>query len=300
MRRPVTFRQIEAFKAVIEQGTISRAAAVLHVTQPGMSKIIANLEADTGLVLFDRINGRRLVPSPQGMRLYEEVDRIFAGMQQVESAIDAVLREDQGRIAIGAMPVLSGNFVQRATMEFLQRRPQAFCVVESRTSPHIMEWLANRKLDVGLVEPGINNPRIVSEPLMQHPLVCILPTGHALAAKTVVRAAHLDGLPFVAYTPEGVLGPRIAAIFAEQGIRLNTVLIAAMASTVCEFVAAGRGISLVHPVAALGFGDRLVVRAFEPAIPFSFRLCYSRDNRNTRLITDFVEAARNTARSFLP
>jgi DNA-binding transcriptional LysR family regulator len=185
-------------------------------------------------------------------------------------------------------------------MEFLQRRPQAFCVVESRTSPHIMEWLANRKLDVGFVEPGINNPRLVSESLMQHPLVCIMPAGHALTAKSVVRPVDLDGLPFVTYTPEGILGPRIAAMFAEQRVRLNVVLVAAMASTVCEFVAAGRGISLVHPVAALGFGERLVVRTFEPAMPFGFRLCYSKDNRNARLIADFADAARNTARSFLP
>jgi DNA-binding transcriptional LysR family regulator len=264
-----------------------------------VSKIIANLEADTGLVLFDRINGRRLVPSQQGMRLYEEIDRIFAGMPQVESAIDVILREDQGRIAIGIMPALSGNFVQRATMEFLQRHPQAFCVVESRTSPHIMEWLANRKLDVGVVEPGINNPRMVSEPLLQHPLVCIMPAGHALAAKRVVRPVDLDRLPFVAFSAEGLLGPRVTAMFAEHGAHPNVVLVAAMASTVCEFVAAGRGISLVHPVAPIGFGERLVVRPFEPAIPLGFRICYSRDNRNSRLIADFADATRKTARGFL-
>ena len=58
MRRRLTLRQVEAFKAVIESGTISSAADLLHVSQPAMSKLIAHFEADTGLKLFDRDKGR--------------------------------------------------------------------------------------------------------------------------------------------------------------------------------------------------------------------------------------------------
>src|ERR1700752_1319171 len=108
MRRHLTLRQIEAFKAVIEYGTLSRAAAAIFVTQPAMSKIIGNLEADADLVLFDRVKGR-LIPTQHGMRLYEEIDRIFTGVRQVENAIDAIRREDKGRITIGVMPALSGS-----------------------------------------------------------------------------------------------------------------------------------------------------------------------------------------------
>src|SRR4051812_8483162 len=58
MRRHLNLRQIEAFRAVIENGTVSRAAEMLHISQPAMSKLIAHLEADTGLKLFDRVKGR--------------------------------------------------------------------------------------------------------------------------------------------------------------------------------------------------------------------------------------------------
>ena len=295
MRRHLSLRQVEAFKAVIEHGTISRAAAVLHVSQPAMSKMIANLEADADLVLFDRLKGR-LAPTQRGMRLYDEIDRIFSGVQQVENAIDAIRREDQGRIAIGVMPALSGSFVQQVTTGFLQRHPQAFCVVMSRSSQLIVEWLLTRKLDVGLVSSDIDNPYLVSESLMEHPLVCIMPAGHALAAKRLVRAADLDGLPFVSFDLESFTGQRVAGMLVEQGARANVVLVANVAPTLCEFVATGHGVSLVHPLMVEGFGDRLAVRRFEPAIPYDFRLYRGRDSRNARLVEDFADVAREVAR----
>ena len=70
MRRPLNLRQIEAFKAVVENGTVSRAAEVLRISQPGVSKMIAHLEENTELTLFDRPKGR-LVVTQRGMRLYE-------------------------------------------------------------------------------------------------------------------------------------------------------------------------------------------------------------------------------------
>jgi len=298
MRRRLNLRQIEAFKAVIEHGTISRAAAVLHVSQPAMSKMIANLESDADLVLFDRLKGR-LAPTQRAMRLYDEIDRIFSGVQQVENAVDAIRREDQGRIAIGVMPALSGSFVQQVTMGFLQRHPQAFCVVESQTSQRIAEWLLTRRLDVGLVSSDVDNPYLVSESLLEHPLVCTMPPGHALAAKKFVQPADLDELPFISFDRETGDGQRIAALAAEHKVRLNVVLVANIAPTLCEFVAAGHGVSLVHPLMVKGFGDRLVIRPFEPAISSHFQLCHSKDSRNTYMIGGFADVVRETARHFL-
>ena len=101
MRRRLNLRQVEAFKSMIEYGTVDRAADMLHVSQPAMSKLIAHLEADTGLRLFDRMK-RRLVPTAHAMRLYEEVGRIFAGVLQVESAVDAIRRAAGGLLPLDA------------------------------------------------------------------------------------------------------------------------------------------------------------------------------------------------------
>jgi DNA-binding transcriptional LysR family regulator len=294
MRRRLTLRQVEAFKAVIENGTVSSAAEMLHVSQPAMSKLIAHFETDTGLKLFDREKGR-LAPTEHGMRLYEEIDRIFAGVRQVENAAEAIRREERGQLAVGVMPALSGTFIQRATMGFLENRADVFCSVQSLSSHRIADWLATRKLDVGLASARIDNPYISMEPLMEHPLVCIMPLGHPLAAKSRIEPQDLDRVPFVTFNPDSNAGQCVSTVFERYRVKPRIVLAANISPTLCELVAAGLGVSLVHPLMVSGLEQRLVIRRFEPAVLFGFRLCSSRDNRNARLVQAFVQQVRITA-----
>jgi DNA-binding transcriptional LysR family regulator len=295
MPRQINLRQVEAFKAVIENGTVSRAAAILNISQPAASKLIAHLEDDTGLKLFDRVKGR-LAPTERGMRLYEEIDRIFDGIRQVENAIDTIRREQEGQLLIGVMPALSGSFIQEATAGFLKDRPGVFCSIQSRSSQWIADWLVTRKLDVGLISSRIDNPYIVTESLMEHPLVCIMARDHELARKRVIKPKNLDGAPFISFDPESYTGQRIAPVLEEHHVHANVVLVANVSPTLCEFVAAGLGVSLVHPLMVSGMQDRLAVRRFEPAIQLDFQLCRPRDSRNADLVDAFVQGARATAK----
>jgi DNA-binding transcriptional LysR family regulator len=294
MPRQLNLRQVEAFKAVIESGTVSRAAELLHTSQPALSKLIAHLELDTGLKLFDRLKGR-LAPTEHAMLLYEQIGRIFAGVRQVENAVEAIRRKEQGRLTVGVMPALAGPFIQRATINFLNKRANVFCSIQALSSQWIVEWLVTRKLDVGLVEPGHDNPYVTFEPIMEHPLVCIMPPGHPLAAKSELKPQDFEQVPFVTLNPDSDIGHRIEATFETNKVKPNVVLVANLAQTVCEFVVAGLGVSLVHPLAASGFENRILVRRFQPEIPFHFQLCRSIDSRNAGVADAFAQELRATA-----
>lgn len=294
MTRAINLRQIEAFKAVIEYGTVSRAAQALNVSQPAMSKLIAHLEADTGLSLFDRVR-RRLVPTEDAMRLHDEVERIFSGVRQVENAVDAIRREKQGLLLIGAMPALAGNFVQRATMAFLAERPNVFCSVQPLWSQLIVERLVGRSLDVGLVSATVDNPYVTLEPLMEHPLVCILPLGHPLTARDCIQPADIEDAAFVGFNPDSYVGGKVQAILDRHDVKVRTAVIAGGAQTVCEFVAAGLGVSLVHPLMVSGLEGRLAIRPFRPQALYNFQIARSVDSRNARLVDAFVQKLRDTA-----
>ena len=294
MPRHLNLRQIEAFKAVIEYGTVSRAAEMLNISQPAMSKLIAHLEFDTGLKLFDRLKGR-LAPSAQAMRLYEEVGRIFAGVRQVENAVDAIRREEQGRLTVGVLPALAGSFIQRVTTDFLKQNRKVFCSIQSLSSQWIVDWLVTRQLDVGLIEPGIDNPYLIIEPLMEHPLVCIMPLDHPLTAKSQIEPQDLDKIAFVSLNPDSFTAHRLEGMFEDYRVQPQIVLLANVAPTLCEFVAAGLGVSLVHPLAVSGMEGRLAMRRFEPEILFNFQLCRSVDSRNAQLVDAFAQELRTTA-----
>src|SRR5450631_2718550 len=294
MPRHINLHQVEAFKAVIENGTVSRAAQILHVSQPAMSKLIAHLEFDTGLKLFDRHKGR-LAPTANGMRLYSEIDRIFAGLRQVDNAVDAIRREEQGRISIGVLPALAGSFIQRATIAFLKGRPNVFCSIQSRSSWGIVDWVVARKFDIGLVDGGFKNPYVTLEPLMEQPMVCVMPVDHPLSAKSTIEPRDLDQLPFVSFPPDSDTGHRIGTLFEAHAIKPQIVLVANFVLTVCEFVAAGLGVSLVHPVLASGVPHRLAIRRFKPDVSDSVVLCRSADSRNAELVDIFAQKLRETA-----
>jgi DNA-binding transcriptional LysR family regulator len=293
MRR-LNLRQVEAFKAVIEFGTVSRAAEMMNISQPAMSKLIAHLEEDTGLRLFDRMKGR-LVPTRRGMRLYEEVDRIFAGVRQVENAVETIRRDEQSRLLIGVMPALSGSFIQQATTRFLAGQPKVYCSVQSSSSQWIADGLVTRRLDVGLINAPIDNPSIVSEPLMAHPLVCILPLDHPLAKKSIIAPRDLDGVPFVSFDPESYTNRRVSQVLDAHGVVPDIVMNVNVSPTLCEFVAAGVGVSLVHPLIVGSLRDKVAIRRFEPAVQLNFQLCRIRDSRNARLVDAFLDTARQAA-----
>jgi DNA-binding transcriptional LysR family regulator len=213
----------------------------------------------------------------------------------VESAAEAIRREEGGQLAVGVMPALSGTFIQCAIMGFLEKRADVFCSVQSLSSHRIADWLATGKLDVGLVSARIDNPYISMEPLMEHPLVCVMPLNHPLAAKSSIEPQDLDRVPFVTFNPDSNAGQCVATVLERYRVKPRTVLVANISPTLCELVAAGLGVSLVHPLMVSGLEQRLVMRRFEPAIPFGFRLCSARDNRNSRLAQDFAQQVRRTA-----
>lgn len=294
MARQITLRQIEAFKAVVDLGTISRGAEAMNLSQPAMSKIITHLEEDTGLRLFDRIKGR-LAPTEQAMQLYGEVDRIFAGIRQVQNAVDVIRREGQGRLTIGVLPALSMHFIEQAVSGYLRSQPGTLCTIHSLSSPWIVERLVSGKLDVGILGTNIENPHVVLEPLAEQPVVCIMTKGHPLSQKSTISPKDLESVPFISFTPEGRTGDRVAQMFESHGIEPNTVVRASMAPTVCQFVASGHGVSLVHPLMVTGIADQLAIRRFEPQILDEFQICYRAEGRSTPYVKLFIQEMRATA-----
>ena len=293
MRTP-NLRQIEAFKAVIETGTVSRAADLLRISQPAASKLLTHLEEDTGLQLFDRRRGR-LVPTERGMRLYEEIDRIFAGVKQVERAVESIRREEHDRLLIGVMPGLAGPFISRAVVGFLKRHPKAYVSINARSSQFIADWLLARQLDVGIISMRIDHRHFEAEPLISLPLVCVMPIGHRLAKKKRITARDLAKENFIAFGEGSHTRANIDAVFRRAGLAPNVVLDASVAPTVCELVAAGMGVTLEHPLLLESVRGRVVVRPFDPPTPFDFLLCRPREARNMALVDAFVEETRKTA-----
>jgi DNA-binding transcriptional LysR family regulator len=259
-----------------------------------VSKLLAHLEDESGLTLFDRVRGK-LAPTRHGMRLYDEIDRIFAGMRQLEQAIDSIRRDEQRHLTVGVLPALSGSFIRRITMNFLKIYPDVKISVQTRGSQFVADWLVTRQIDLGLVGSLVDNPYIEREPLMEHPLVCALPPAHPLCRKKVIRPPDLDNVPFVTFSPRSLTRQLVDSLFERHGVNLNAVLETDTSPSLCEFVAAGLGVSLIHPLFADDAQGRLAIRRFEPNVAYNFQLCRMAASPNSNLVDAFFQGARQVA-----
>src|SRR5437868_6942450 len=96
-------RQLEAFRAVMLCQTVTRAAEMLHISQPAATRLIADLEESVGFALFERVRGR-LYPTAEAQVLYEEVQRSLVGVERIALAAQDIRELQRGSLQIAAAP----------------------------------------------------------------------------------------------------------------------------------------------------------------------------------------------------
>lgn len=295
MRTP-SIRQFEALIAVIETGTVIGAARRLRISQPAASKLIRDLELDTGLKLFERESGR-LVATGRGMRLYEEVDRVFGGVNQLARAVEAIRREDRGRISVGVMPGLSGPFMRRAMEDFYADHPDVHVTMEARSSQYLAEAILLRRLDLAVIVAGFEHPSLEAETLRGGSMMCALPKEHPLTQRDRIGSGDLVDEPFISFAENSTTRRQLDPVLEAAGVRLNVAIEANTAANLGEFVAAGFGITVALPLLMEPVSDRIEMRPFIPELIEGLTILRPRRARNSALTARFAEAVHNAAAS---
>ncbi|GBQ93873.1 LysR family transcriptional regulator [Gluconacetobacter liquefaciens] len=291
MTKPLNFRQIELFTALIEQKTVSAAAAHLNISQPAASKLLRHLEIDTGLDLFERTKGR-LWPTAEAMTLYEEVCFLHRGLNKVEDIVRAIRRRKNRELVIGVLPALSTGFIGRAAALYLERNANVLLNIISLPSIDIVRGIMNRTIDVGLIGAQGHEAGITSVPLMERPMVCIMPRDHPLAARTVIMPHHLADVPFISFNLESSTSRLVRDVFAQEDVTLNVAHVVNTATLLLSLVSAGLGVSIVHPFYIPPDEPNIVIREFSPNMQFMFRVCYLAERRPHSLTRRFADIVR--------
>jgi len=185
MTSGLNLRQLEAFRATMHAGTVVAAAGLLNVTQPAVSRLIAELERRIGFALFER-RGRRLVPTAEAQQLYREIERLQLGVERVaQVAADIKLRR-AGALRLAVLPALAQWFAPRVATRFLSTRPDVTLFIDSLPSRQIADLVAIHQYDLGVVERPAPRPALEIEPFEGIETVAVLPARHRLAARDVI------------------------------------------------------------------------------------------------------------------
>src|SRR5687767_5030290 len=183
-------RQLAAFCTVVERKSFSRAAEQLGLTQPAVSQQIRSLEKRFGRQRLDR-SGRRVEPTEAGRRLYRRAQRLLALERQlVEEVAAETDGELRGAVEIGASTGPGGGVVPLLLCEFQLRNPSVEISLSVFDTQRVVELVAGRELDLGVVGAARRHRSVVFEPFFRDEVVLVCAPGHRFAGKKL----SLEGL----------------------------------------------------------------------------------------------------------
>ena len=178
----MNLRQLEALRATIRAGSITGAAKMMHISQPSVSRLVADLEYAVGFPLFVRV-GRGLTPTVEGRHFYEGVEGMFIGIDRLEELAKSIRTSQAGIISIGTIQSIATIELPKAIGRMYNINPEIRFDVQSRNTPAILDAVQTRQIDLGIVgrEPDLQGVEILYQTSV--PYVCLMPEDHRLAGE---------------------------------------------------------------------------------------------------------------------
>jgi len=176
----MNMRQLEAFRATMRSGSITEAAAMMHISQPSVSRLIADLEQAIGFPLFLR-SGRGLAPTVEAKTFYQGVEGMFVGIDRLQELADAIRTTNADQINVGTIQSIAAIELPKAVGVLRRHLPDIRLMIQCRNTPAILEAVQMHQIELGIVgrEPPYDGVEVLYQTAV--PYVCLIPEDHELA-----------------------------------------------------------------------------------------------------------------------
>lgn len=286
MPRPLTFREIEAFRAVMLTGTTTGAAVMLHTTQPSVSRLLGQMQAAADLKLFDVQKGR-LRPTPEAWRLLETVQHHFHGLERIEQDLAALRKAGTGVLRLGCTPSLGLGVMPALVSRFTRAYADIPVNLQTLGSHQLAEGLMQGRFDLVLATGSLEQGQFDIRSVHRTQAVCVMEPSHPLATRDKLHARDLDGQRLITLNAEDELSLHLRSRLGESGAQPSATVETTYSSTICSLAAEGAGIGIVNVYAASAFRHALRVIPLLPACPVEVRMALPRDIGSSRSAEHF-------------
>jgi len=236
-------RQLRVFEAAATLRSFSRAADALHMTQPGVSMHIKELETHAGLALFERV-GRKLFVTEAGQELLLRAREVLRSLKDAEEAFDGLRGLRRGRINLAVVSTAK-YFAPRLLARFRENYPELEIRLAVNNRDAVIELLGTNDVDLAIMGRSPASLDIVAEPFAENPHIIIGAPGHRLAGRRRIAEAALSGETFIVREPGS--GTRVAMqeFFDKRRLQLKVGMEMASNETIKQAVMAGMGLSFI-------------------------------------------------------
>jgi len=288
-------RRLQVFHAVARLLSFTKAAEVLHMTQPAVTFQIRQLEDQFDTRLFDRTHNKVSL-TEAGHITFRYAEQIFERYSEMENAIKELTSDISGSLTLGASITISEYMLPALLGEFRANNPEVLLRLRVSNTEGIVSMVENNVIDLGVVEGPVNNKNLLVEVCRQDDLIAIVPVGHKLSHRKSVTADDVLAHQFVCREEGSGTREVITEYFKEHGIERKAVSCLELGSpeAVKGAVEAGIGVSIVSSVSIakeLKLG-MLVAIPLNPPLSRQFSFVRQRQKFRVRAMEELLDFAR--------
>lgn len=296
-RKTPRIRQLEALMAVVVNGSMTAAAADLGISQPAISRLLADLAKEFDFQLFDKRDGQ-LVPSQEVRLLEPDIRRVLELMRQISEVSVDITKRKAGHLRIACLPGFATSHLPKVVAEFLKDRPGVSMTIEPDRPERILEWMITEQYDFGITDGFYGHPA-VDQTVVNVRTVCIFPEGHRLASYDKVAPKDLVGESIIHTRRDSDFFVKLSRLFQDAHVELKSHIEVRQFTAACELVCNGVGVSVVSELDAEKYnGHGLRFRPFSPQMPHVLSLVRPIHKTPSLVNLEFMEYFRNSLRKF--
>jgi DNA-binding transcriptional LysR family regulator len=296
-------RQLKVLVTLARTLSFSRTAELFHVTQPTLTKIVHDIEAEVGVPVFDRTT-RSVRLTREGEELVPVAQRLVQDYEAGLGELEGVARRRNQRLAVAALPTLAAMLLPQAVAALRGEFPQAVLKVHDVLSGEAVSLLRSHQVDLALTATDAIHPDLVYDEICREPFVVLAQAGSPWTLPSQWSEAAFEHRPLITMPRGASTRSIVEAGFNRQGVPFRPVLEMRNLTSIARFVKAGCGLALLPLLGALLVRDEEldIVRlegAPERAIALVTRTGFEHNtltNRVTASIRHHAQALRASVR----
>lgn len=289
----MNLRQLEVFYAIMQAGTVSGAARLLHVSQPNVTRVLAHTEQQLSFALFERVKGR-LVPTQEAKALLPEAEKVYQQLGQFRSLTNKVKQGTQ-HLRVGAPPVLAAHLLA-PTVALLSKEHGISFELLTANRDELCSGLLKHELDVAIAFGEETPPAIMGHVLLKENLALIAPKSAAIPAEKVVILEELisHDLPIIGLDSRDPLGLLLHQTLSARDEHYQHAITVRSYSAAAELVKHQAGFAIVDPWTAKQYrqDDAVSVHALEPNMSFSVSILFAEHTPQSIATKQFITALK--------
>jgi DNA-binding transcriptional LysR family regulator len=287
-------RDLQVFLAVSTRLNFTRAGEDVHLSQPSVSVRMRHLEEELGVKLFEQL-GKRVALTEAGQLLVPYATRVIAALSDARDAIDQLQGLERGSLRIGASTTPGMYLIPRTIAHFKRRYPKIEVHLAVKDTRQIEEGVIRNEFDFGFVGGHLVGDEVEVVRWMTDELVLIVPVGHRLAGKRIVKPQDLSSEQFIFREQGSATQCVVATHLRKCHIEAEAVMEMANPESVKKAVQNGLGLAFISAFAVeteVQAKTLVAVKIQDLEMHRELKIVYRKDKHLSPAARAFVDAAQ--------